>query len=289
MKGDPQLSQTATRHQGKLCFPYTYGVVFTNITRRQWDAAISEEEQERILPAHRVIFQDEMLEKTDSEVFQQQLWDMFEHNFGSTLSVPQIDRIRWHLFPEVRIGGPSLDLFDNESDEALPETLVPDIIRIMDIQQEQLARSLGSGHRIIHGVAGSGKTLILGYRCLYLAQTVQKAMLNALSERDPDADICLDAKGNPEPDANLRDFENVPMGESVFEYFEREVTPHVPDAWIDKDKRDALDGCLGIVGFEIPFNRHFYQFKPPRPLDEIDADLKVCTDRIKQMIEGLSA
>ncbi|WP_108448326.1 class I SAM-dependent DNA methyltransferase [Halomonas sp. BN3-1] len=118
---------------------------------------------------------------------------------------------------------------------------------------------------------------------------LQKAILNALSERDPKADICLDKKGNPEPDTGLRDNENVPLDESVFDYFEREVKPHVPDAWIDEDKRDPLDGRIGIVGFEIPFNRHFYRFTPPRPLEEIDADLKACTDRIKQMIEELSA
>ena len=124
---------------------------------------------------------------------------------------------------------------------------------------------------------------------LKIGAPVQKAILSALSERDSEADICLDKKGNPEPDTGLRDNENVPLGESVFDYFEREVKPHVPDAWIDEEKRDPLDGRIGIVGFEIPFNRHFYQFTPPRPLEEIDADLKACTDRIKQMIEELSA
>ncbi|SIQ88330.1 class I SAM-dependent DNA methyltransferase [Aquipseudomonas alcaligenes] len=115
-----------------------------------------------------------------------------------------------------------------------------------------------------------------------------KAILNALSERDPEADICL-VKGQPEADAGLRDNENVPLGESVYDYFEREVKPHVPDAWIDESKTDAQDGEVGVVGFEIPFNRHFYVFQPPRPLAEIDRDLKACTDRIKLMIEGLSA
>lgn len=115
-----------------------------------------------------------------------------------------------------------------------------------------------------------------------------KAILNALSERDPEADICM-VKGQPEADAGLRDNENVPLGESVYDYFEREVKPHVPDAWIDESKTDAQDGEVGVVGFEIPFNRHFYVFQPPRPLEEIDRDLKACTDRIKQMIEGLSA
>ena len=115
-----------------------------------------------------------------------------------------------------------------------------------------------------------------------------KALLNALSERDPEADICT-TKGQPEADASLRDNENVPLGESVYDYFQREVIPHVPDAWIDESKTDARDGDVGIVGFDIPFNRHFYVFQPPRPLAEIDRDLKACTDRIKQMIEGLSA
>ncbi|MFW5452383.1 type I restriction-modification system subunit M [Thioalkalivibrio sulfidiphilus] len=116
-----------------------------------------------------------------------------------------------------------------------------------------------------------------------------KSVLNALSERDPEADICTDKHGNPEPDTSLRDNENVPLGESVFDYFEREVKPHAPDAWIDESKRDELDKEIGIVGYEIPFNRHFYVFKPPRPLEAIDADLKACTDRIKAMIEELSA
>ncbi len=88
-------------------------------------------------------------------------------------------------------------------------------------------------------------------------------------------------KGKPQPDAALRDTENVPLTEDVDTYFKREVLPHAPDAWIDHDKTR--------VGCEIPFNRHFYVFQPPRPLAEIDAELKAVTDRIKQMIEGLSA
>jgi len=87
-------------------------------------------------------------------------------------------------------------------------------------------------------------------------------------------------KGQPQPDANLRDTENVPLSEDVQAYFEREVLPHAPDAWIDEEKTK--------VGYEIPFNRHFYVFKAPRPLAEIDADLKVVTDKIRAMLEELS-
>jgi len=119
-----------------------------------------------------------------------------------------------------------------------------------------------------------------------------KGLLNALGDRHPEAEICRlkdNPKAEPEPDATLRDYENVPLGESIQTYFEREVKPHVADAWIDQGKRDPQDGEVGVVGFEIPFNRHFYVFQPPRPLEEIDQDLKACTDRIKQMIEELSA
>jgi len=117
---------------------------------------------------------------------------------------------------------------------------------------------------------------------------IRKAILAALSERDDNADVCTDKQGNPEPDTDLRDHENVPLGEDVHDYFEREVKPHVNNVWIDENKRDPHDGEIGIVGYEIPFNRHFYQFVPPRPLEEIDADLKACTDRIKRMIEEIS-
>ncbi len=87
-------------------------------------------------------------------------------------------------------------------------------------------------------------------------------------------------KGKPQPDTSLRDTENVPLSEGIEVYFKREVLPHVPDAWIDHDKTK--------VGYEIPFNRHFYVFKPPRELDEIDAELKGVTDSIVRMIGELS-
>ena len=84
----------------------------------------------------------------------------------------------------------------------------------------------------------------------------------------------MNASGKPEPDPELRDSENVPLKEDIHAYFAREVKPHVPDAWIDETKRDEKDGEVGIVGYEINFNRYFYQYVPPRPLEEIDADLR---------------
>ena len=103
-------------------------------------------------------------------------------------------------------------------------------------------------------------------------------------ERDAKGKIVLGAKGKtkgqPVPDSSLRDTENVPLNEDVETYFKREVLPHAPDAWIDHEKTQ--------VGYEIPFNRHFYVFQPPRPLAAIDAELKACTDRILTMIGGLT-
>ena len=103
-----------------------------------------------------------------------------------------------------------------------------------------------------------------------------KAILMALAERDETADICTDAKGNPEPDPELRDYENVPLKENVDEYMKREVLPHVPDAWIDHSKTK--------IGYEINFNRYFYKYTPPRPLDEIETDLKKIEEDIADML-----
>ncbi len=110
---------------------------------------------------------------------------------------------------------------------------------------------------------------------LKLAAAERKAILSALGERDPEAAVCCDRKGNPEPDTDLRDTETVPLREDVSEYIAREVLPHVPDAWVDESKTK--------VGYEIPLNRHFYVYEPPRPLEEIESDLQA----LEQEIAGL--
>ena len=117
-----------------------------------------------------------------------------------------------------------------------------------------------------------------------LPAPARKAILSALSERDEAAAICRDADGNLEPDPELRDTENVPLAESVESYFEREVLPHVPDAWIDTRKRDPKDGQVGVVGYEINVNRAFYRYTPPRPLEEIEADLRAIEADILRML-----
>ena len=164
LERDPQLVQADGPHQGKLAFPWGHGVVFTRITRKQFESAGLGD----AIPGHLVICQDEMLEDADPEAFQQRLWAMFPYSFKHAITLPQLDRIRWQLFPEVRVPQQQA-LFGDDS--AADEDALPDIMRVMDLQQEQLARSLGDGHRVIHGVAGSGKTMILGYRAEHLAQT----------------------------------------------------------------------------------------------------------------------
>lgn len=135
---------------------------------------------------------------------------------------------------------------------------------------------------------------------------IRKAIFAALGERDPEAEICRDNKDRPEPDSELRDTENIPLppGTSlplpmefgpdkpndrlvaafrdvIDEYMAGEVLPHVPDAWVDYEKTK--------VGYEIPINRHFYVYKPPRPLEEIEADIVKLEGEIAGLLKGLVA
>jgi len=162
---DRQLVQADGRHAGKLAFPWSYGVVLPNISRAQFDAA----ELAHALEPHRVLCKDEMLESVDAEDLQSRLWEMFPHLMRGALSLPMLERVRWILFPEVRVPPAQAGLFD------APDADLPDLMQVMDLQQEQLARSLGDGHRVIHGVAGSGKTMILCYRAEYLARASTSA------------------------------------------------------------------------------------------------------------------
>lgn len=141
---------------------------------------------------------------------------------------------------------------------------------------------------------------------LKLAAPIKKAIFAALGERDPDAAICRDGKGRPEPDSELRDTENIPLPEgtilplpmsfgpdkpnnklieafrdTIDAYMAREVLPHVGDAWVDYDKTK--------VGYEIPINRHFYVYKPPRPLEEIEADITALEEDIAGLLKGLAS
>ena len=143
-------------------------------------------------------------------------------------------------------------------------------------------------------------TSAAGEAGIRLPATVRNAILAALGERDEKAKVCRREGGTPEPDPNLRDTERVPLPEgedpidgdgvpeSVRAFFAREVLPHVPDAWIDTARRDHRDRNVGSVGYEINFNRYFYRYVPPRPLEEIEADIQAVEKDILDMLKDMS-
>ncbi|MFB1063326.1 N-6 DNA methylase [Natrinema sp. H-ect4] len=117
-------------------------------------------------------------------------------------------------------------------------------------------------------------------------KSVHNAIERALGERNPDAEIVTNSKGEPDHDSDLRDRERVPLDEDPREYFEREVKPHVENAWINESSKyhDDQDGELGVVGYEINFDRHFYEYEPPRSLEEIDADIQELEEEIVELL-----
>ena len=121
-----------------------------------------------------------------------------------------------------------------------------------------------------------------------LPVSLKKRILEGLSERDEEADICLDSKGNPEPDSELRDTENVPYEQDIYEYFAKEVKPYAPDAWIDEKKIDDKDGKVGRVGYEIPVTRYFYEYQPPRALEEIETDIEQVENELLGLFKELT-
>jgi len=120
------------------------------------------------------------------------------------------------------------------------------------------------------------------------SKALGNAFVTVFIERDENANIVRDDKGNAVADTRLNDNESVPYGTRVEEHFKTEVLPHVPDAYIDDSVRDSKDGEVGIVGYEINFNRYFYQYVPPRPLHEIDADLKAAEARIQALLKEVA-
>lgn len=155
-------------YKGRSVLPFGFGVVFTNITRKQFEQT----DLGAVFSADRCVFKDEMTESAEPDRFRSRLWSMVSRRLGPPLSLPQFDRLRALLFPEVRIRQIALPLEEPAGDGAGDRVLA-----VMDLQQEQLARSLGEGHRIIRGVAGSGKTLIVAFRAEYLARSATKPVL----------------------------------------------------------------------------------------------------------------
>jgi len=147
-------------------------------------------------------------------------------------------------------------------------------------KQESILKALQN--LLSHGIVKNREVFSLQMKDTFKKKVIAvpaplfKSILMALSERDVTADICMDSKGNPEPDPELRDYENVPLKEDSGEYMAREVLPHVPDAWVDESKTK--------IGYEINFNRYFYKYIPPRPLEAIELDLKKIEKEIADML-----
>ncbi|RKT45966.1 type I restriction enzyme M protein [Thiocapsa rosea] len=177
---------------------------------------------------------------------------------------------------------------------------------LQDVIREMLTTLEGKGRYIDRAAFGADLTQAAKDAGIKLPAPIKKAIFSALGERDPDAEICRDTNGQPEPDSELRDTENIPLPPGtalplpmdfgpdkpndrlvaafraeIDAYIAREVLPHVPDAWVDYDKTK--------VGYEIPINRHFYVYKPPRPLDEIEADISQLEGEIAELLNGLIA
>jgi Nuclease-related domain/AAA domain/UvrD-like helicase C-terminal domain len=165
MKTDPALVHASGPFAGRLLFPHGHGVVMS--TLRASDVTGSD--FAALFEPHRTLLRDDLEPTVGPLAFQQRLWGMFTVSYPHTLTLPQRDRIRWHLFPEVRLAQQA-SLF-GEADDAAPP--LPALMQVMDLQQEQVARTLGEGHRVIHGAAGSGKTMILIFRAQVLANTAR--------------------------------------------------------------------------------------------------------------------
>jgi len=157
---EPKLQQNTGLYKGKLNIAWAYGVVFTNITRQQLTSLSADGAVESLFPRALTICQDEMTESVSA--FRSKISGLFTTRFRPTVIPAVRDILRQHLFPEIAIRA------KKKSNQ---------VCRVMDLQQEVLARNLGEGHRVIHGVAGSGKTLILLYRCLYLSETTTRPVL----------------------------------------------------------------------------------------------------------------
>ncbi len=164
MKRDTTLVHGPGLFRGRLLFPYGWGVAMSAIRHSD----VSGSDFDEVFPPERTLLRDHLDEGLAPMAFQRRLWGLFTVSYPHLLTLPQRDRIRWHLFPEVRL--PAQAALDFE-----PAAVLPDLMQVMDLQQEQVARTLGEGHRVIHGAAGSGKTMILIFRAQHLAAAATAA------------------------------------------------------------------------------------------------------------------
>ena len=181
-----------------------------------------------------------------------------------TITVERPLKLNWHATPE-RID----TVFDAKAIQKLSEADAAALRAALDrLGTDTVWKNRAEFQKVLKDAAKA--------EGLTLPAPLLKTVTTELGEQDDSADTCTDTKGNPEPDASLRDTENVPWDEDVDAYVAREVLPYAPDAWIDHSKTKE--------GAEIPFTRHFYQYIPPRPLEEIDRDLDAVMDQLRAML-----
>lgn len=205
---------------------------------------------------------DNFEETEDSKIFATE-------DFGYiTITVEQPLRLNWAITPErieIALAVKAFDKLTAGHKEELREILIAESAA----HEEPTTDDAAFTQRIKLSVGD------------HLTATQVKALVAALSEHDDDAPVVTDAKGNPKADTNLRDTENVPLSRDIDEYISTEITPHVSDFWVDRS-RDK-------IGYEIPFTRHFYQYTPPRPLEEIDDELKQLVKEIQDMLHDIES
>ncbi|MFP5211914.1 MAG: N-6 DNA methylase [Acidobacteriota bacterium] len=191
-------------------------------------------------------------------------------------------RLNFAVTPErldrVKVCGPfqALSASKKRKDTAGAQTEIAEGVKLQQAILNVLTSMEGLG--VVSNRAQFSAKLKTGFKKagLKIPTPLFKAILAGLFERDETADVCTDSNGNPEPDSELRDYENVPLKEDIHDYMAREVIPHVPDAWVDESKTK--------IGYEINFNRYFYKYTPPRPLEEIEADLRQIEAEIADLL-----
>lgn len=179
----------------------------------------------------------------------------------------------------------SKDRIEKLKDSKLLKTLVKKDKKLEETLLNSLEKSISD--KIYKEREGFEKFLEKTLAEANLSSAKLKKLALELSERDETAEICLDSKEKPEPDSQLRDTENVPLSQDIYEYFEKEVKPYIPDAWIDESKKDHKDNKVGKVGYEIPLTRYFYQYEQPRPLEEIQKEVKQVEKELADLIKQL--
>lgn len=156
----PELCHADGPHKGKVILPWGWGAVLSHVKRAEVEGNTN---FQSVFDPAKVLLADDLAEDVDPMAFQEKLWGMFAVHWRPTLTLPQLALVRGLLFPELRLGGPPVT-----GEPSIPELVVRDVLQVMDLQQEAIARTLGEGHRLIHGPAGSGKTMLLIYRAVQL-------------------------------------------------------------------------------------------------------------------------